>query len=67
MDTFVLGLHVLLAAILVGPQESGKSTLAAAKPYATWLANSQFVLEDLPEGAAFTPPPRRSVPGPVQS
>jgi len=25
-----------------------KASLADAKPYATWLANTQFILEDLP-------------------
>ncbi len=37
--------------------EELKATLAAEKPYATWLANTQFVLEDLPEGAPFKQPP----------
>ncbi|TAL00760.1 MAG: glutamate synthase subunit alpha, partial [Rhodospirillaceae bacterium] len=29
-----------------------KASLADAKPYATWLANTQFILEDLPGGDA---------------
>jgi glutamate synthase (NADPH/NADH) large chain len=37
--------------------EELKASLASAKPYATWLANTQFVLEDLPDSAPHAPAP----------